>query len=51
MPLSHLTSHEIELLRGLLHIKIMSQKAGQYTVFNQIAKKVDEFLEVAVGNV
>jgi len=48
MPLNSLTSHEIELLRGLIHIKIMSQEVGKYTVFNQIAQKIDKFIDKGV---
>ena len=40
-----LTKEELLDIRKLLHKQIMSQPMGVYTKWNQLAMKVDEYLE------
>ncbi len=38
--------HEIEMLRKPVHEAIMSQRDVQYTIWNILAKKLDEALNI-----
>lgn len=41
----NLTNEELADIRKLLHVKIMEQKAGVYTKWNQLALKIDQYLD------